>query len=30
MKRLTIDNLNNVIKGVHQKMFINIIEIKIC
>ncbi len=30
MKKLTTNDLNNVMKGIHQKMFINIIEIKIC
>jgi hypothetical protein len=27
MKKLTIDNLNNVMRRVHQKMFINIIDL---
>jgi hypothetical protein len=30
MKKLIADDLNHVMRGFHQKMFINIIEIKIC
>jgi uncharacterized protein YeeX (DUF496 family) len=29
-EKLTIEELNNVMKWVHQKICINIIEIKIC